>query len=423
MVFMKLDISTVKGFQDYLPPESLKREAIRKIAEKHYKLHGFLPVETPVIELDELMRPDSLTNEPADEAVADRFKLQDRGGRNLGLRYEFTFQLARIFKENPNIKLPFKRFQIGPVFRDEPIRTGRTRQFIQCDADIIGDSAISADAECIAVVNSIFEELGISSEIVLNNKKLATAIIESVEIDEHKQVMRELDKIDKLGVDTVKANLKQYTSSNQVVTLFKLLEKDIKFFEDNAFDGAEEVQELLKLCGFYGISARFAPSLMRGLAYYTGNIFEAKLRGKNTSIAGGGRYDNSVGKYINRSVPAVGFSFSIEAIIGLCEEEIAKLKTEPIPSALIISFNQYEEAVKLSQQLRKSEISCSVTEGQPSKALDFANSQKIPFVIFIGEEEIEKQKLKVKNMQTGEEKLLTEKQLIGKLKKESFLNL
>src|SRR3989344_6049993 len=118
---MKLDISSVKGFQDYLPPESLKRDKIKKIAEKYYKLYGFLPVETPMMEFDELMKPESLPNEQEDEAVRDRFRLQDRGSRNLGLRYEFTFQLARIFKENPNIKLPFKRYQIGEVFRDEPI--------------------------------------------------------------------------------------------------------------------------------------------------------------------------------------------------------------------------------------------------------------------------------------------------------------
>ena len=139
---MKLEASTVKGFQDYLPPESQKRAAIKKIVEKYYKLYGFLPVETPIIEFDELMRPDPLTGEAEDEAVADRFRLKDRGGRSLGLRYEFTFQLARIFKENPNIKLPFKRYQIGPVFRDEPIRQGRTRQFTQCDADIDRKSVV-----------------------------------------------------------------------------------------------------------------------------------------------------------------------------------------------------------------------------------------------------------------------------------------
>src|SRR3989344_1441728 len=123
---MKFEPDTVKGFQDILPPESLKRAAVKGIIEKWFRLYGFVPIETPVIEFDELMRPDTLPNEEEDEAVSERFKLQDRGKRNLGLRYEFTFQLARIFKLNPNIKLPFRRYQIGSVFRDENIKTGRT---------------------------------------------------------------------------------------------------------------------------------------------------------------------------------------------------------------------------------------------------------------------------------------------------------
>ena len=418
---MKLDISTVKGFQDYLPPESLKRAAIKKIVEKYYKLYGFLPVETPLIEFDELMKPESLANEQEDEAVADRFRLQDRGGRNLGLRYEFTFQLARIFKEYPNIKLPFKRYQIGDNFRVEPIRAGRTRQFTQWDADIVGDPSVNADAECITLVNDILSELNIKEfEIQINNRKLLNAIIESVEIKETKQIMRELDKIEKLGLDTVKANLKKYASSNQIVTLFKLMEKTLEFFKDNAFDGAEELESLIKKCKLYGIKTRFTPSMVRGLGYYTGNIFEFVLQNKKTTLIGGGRYDKTIGKFISKEIPAVGISFSIEALISLCSEELSKLKIETIPEILIISFNQEEEAIKLAKKLRKNNISCSITEGQPSKALDFANAQKIPYAIFLGEEEIEKEKYKLKDMSSGEEKLLSEKQLINKFKNKNI---
>ncbi|MDO8508547.1 MAG: histidine--tRNA ligase [Nanoarchaeota archaeon] len=415
---MKLDISTVKGFQDYLPPESLIRDKIKKIAEKHYKLYGFLPVETPIIEFDELMKPDALPNEEEDEAVRDRFKLQDRGGRNLGLRYEFTFQLARIFKENQNIKLPFKRFQIGNNFRDEPIRAGRTRQFTQCDADIVGDSSVNADAECISLSSDILKELQIKNfEIQVNNRKLLNAIIESVEIQEIKQVLKELDKIEKIGSDIVKSNLKKYASSNQIVTLFKLVEKPLEFFKENAFDGAEELDLFIKKCSLYGIETKFSPSLVRGFGYYTGNIFEFILPDKKTTIVAGGRYDKSVGKFINRELPAVGISFSIEALMGLCMNELSSLEIEPIPKVLIISFNQDEESIKLSKKLRNNNIACSITEGQPSKALDFANHQKIPFVLFLGEEELEKQKFKIKEMSTGLESFLAEKQLLAKLKK------
>ena len=225
---------TVKGFEDYLPPKSQKREKIKEIAKKYFKLYGFLPVDTPIIEFDELMRPDTIENE--DEAVRDRFRLRDRANRNLGLRYEFTFQLARIFKQNPNIKLPLKKYQIGENFRDEPIRTGRTRQFTQCDIDILGDNSINADAECLAVIFDILKELKINDiELQVNNRKLIDEIIKSVQILEKQQVLREIDKIDKIGEDQVKMNLKKYADSNQILSLFKLMEKDVRFFKDNMF--------------------------------------------------------------------------------------------------------------------------------------------------------------------------------------------
>lgn len=410
-------ISTVKGFSDYLPPLSLKRKRIIEVAEKYYKLYGFLPIETPIIELDELMRSETLPNQQEDEAVADRFKLQDRGGRNLGLRYEFTFQLARIFKENPNIKLPFKRYQIGPVFRDEPIRQGRTRQFIQCDADIIGDGTTNADAECLALITDILKELGIETAIRLNNRKLLNAIIESVEIEAVQQVLREIDKLDKIGLDNVKANLRKYASTNQIITLFKLLEKDLEFFRDNAFEGAEELEQLIKKCRFYGIKPIFSPFMARGFAYYTGNIFELIIENQKIVLAAGGRYDKLVGKYLNKEIPAVGVSFSLEALFGLCPDKIEKLPIENYPRVLVISFNQEEESIKLARKLRKNKISTTIAEGHPSKALDYANSLQIPYIIFLGEEEIEKAKFKLKDMSSGEEKLLSEKQLIGKLGK------
>lgn len=405
---MKIEIDTVKGFQDYLPPESLKREAVRKVIEKYFKLYGFLPVETPIIEFDELMKAEKLPTEEEDEAVSDRFRLKDRAGRELGLRYEFTFQLARIFKQNPNIKLPFRRYQIGPVFRDEPIGANRFRQFVQCDADIVGDSSMDADAECLAMMADIFKELKIDIEAHVNNRKLLNAIIESVQIEDSRGVMRELDKIDKLGEDVVKTNLKKYADSNQVITLFKLLEKDLKFFVDNAFDGAKELDELIKKCKEYEIKLKFSPFLVRGFGYYTSSIFEIKVPGKST-ITGGGRYDKTVGKYLMREIPAVGISFGLERISELAKVEIETTK------AVLISFDKEDEAIALAKKLRKSGISCIIFLNKVSKALDYANALGVPYAIFIGEEELAKNKLKLRNMKSGEEKLLTENQVISKL--------
>ena len=412
-----IEVDTVKGFTDYLPPESQKRQAIKRIVEKFFKLYGFIPIETPVIEVEELMKPDTMPNEQEDEAVSDRFRLKDRAGRNLGLRYEFTFQLARIMKMNPNIKLPLRRYQIGDVFRDEPLRAGRTRQFTQCDIDIVGDSTINADAECIAVISDIFRELGIEFEVNVNNRRLIDAVVESVEMSSKKQVMREIDKIEKIGEDMVKLNLKKYGDANQVVTLFKLLEKDMKFFKNNAFDGAEELISLAEKLKCYKIDMKFNPRLVRGFSYYTGNIFEIIIKGTKTALCGGGRYDKSVGKYINREIPAVGISFSLEAIMGLCPEQISKLQIEPIAKVAVISIGKDKETLQLSKALRNSDVSCITFFEKIGKALEFANAYEIPFAIFIGQDEVDKKKFKIKNMKSGEEKLLAEKSIISMLSK------
>ena len=399
----------VKGFQDILPPKSLKREKVKSLIEKYFKLHGFLPVETPTIEYDELMRSDTLDKE--DGVISDRFKLKDKGNRNLGLRYELTFQLKRIFKQNPNIKLPFKKYQIGKIFRDEPTGPGRFREFTQCDIDIIGDSSIKVDAECLAVFSDILKKLKINSEIQVNNRKLINSIIESVKISEKINVMRELDKIEKIGEDSVKANLRKYADANQILTLFKILEKPLEFFTKNLFEGSEEIKELEKLGKNFDFKIKFNPFMVRGLEYYTGNVFEIKAEGKKDSIASGGRYDNLVGKYLNKKIPAIGISFGLERLTELANIESDRTKVT------LISLNQDKETIKLAKKLRNSEISCNTMFGKPGKALDYTNSLGIPYAIFIGGEEIKIKKFKLKEMSSGEEKLLTEKQLLNKLKK------
>lgn len=409
------EVGTVKGFQDYLPPESLKRAKLKKVAEKWFKRYGFVPIETPVVEFDELIKGDALPAEGEDEAVSDRFRLQDRGGRNLGLRYEFTFQLARIFKENPNIKLPFKRYQIGSVFRDEPIRVGRTREFTQCDIDVVGDASVNAEAECLAVVSDILKELKIKDyEIQVNNRKLLQAIIESVQIYRVKQVMRELDKLEKVGQDAVKAELRKVADTNQIVTLFKLLEKDLEFFKKNAFAGAEELEALESACKFYGLKLKINPTMTRGFSYYTGNVFEF-LTSKKSAVIGGGRYDRSVGKFVGREIPAVGISFSLEALMGLFKEEFDALKVDALPKCLVISLDQDKTAVKIASLLRRAGVSCSIDFRKPGKALEYANALAIPYVVFVGGDEVKAKKFKLKNMQSGAEKLLSEKQIVKSL--------
>ena len=397
-------IETAKGFRDILSQESLKRKRIKEIIEEKFILYGFLPIETPTIEYEELLKSSD------DEVISDIFKLQDKGQRKLALRYEFTGQLARIFKENSTIKLPFKRYQIGSVFRDEPAKPGRYREILQCDADIIGDSSISSDAECLALANDIFKELDIKIEIEINNRKLLNSIINSLDIKESSSVIREIDKLDKLSLQEVKDNLSKFANKEKIEKLFSLFKKDIEYFVKNNFEGSKEIKELIDICKNYNVKVTFIPNLARGFSYYTGNVFEISSEKAKFTISAGGRYDKIVGKYINREIPAVGISFGLDRISEILD---TKLETTKV---LVISINEDKESINLTKKLRENNISSSIMFSKISKALEYANSYSIQNVIFVGSEEIKKKKFKLKDMKTGKEQFLALTGIIKKLK-------
>ncbi|MBS3155351.1 histidine--tRNA ligase [Candidatus Woesearchaeota archaeon] len=397
-------IETAKGFRDILSQESLKRKRIKEIIEEKFILYGFLPIETPTIEYEELLKSSD------DEVISDIFKLQDKGQRKLALRYEFTGQLARIFKENSTIKLPFKRYQIGSVFRDEPAKPGRYREILQCDADIIGDSSISSDAECLALANDIFKELDIKIEIEINNRKLLNSIINSLDIKESSSVIREIDKLDKLSLQEVKDNLSKFANKEKIEKLFSLFKKDIEYFVKNNFEGSKEIKELIDFCKNYNVKVTFIPNLARGFSYYTGNVFEISSEKAKFTISAGGRYDKIVGKYINREIPAVGISFGLDRISEILD---TKLETTKV---LVISINEDKESINLTKKLRENNISSSIMFSKISKALEYANSYSIQNVIFVGSEEIKKKKFKLKDMKTGKEQFLALTGIIKKLK-------
>lgn len=396
-------IETVRGFRDILPPESIKRQKIKEIIEKNFKLFGFLPIETPTIEYEELAKGDSEN----DSAVSERFRLKDRGNRDLSLRYEFTFQLSRILKENPNLKLPFRRYQIGQVFRDEPVEKDRYREFVQMDADILGDSSIKADAECLALADKICKEIGIQYKLNINNRKLLNSILKRLDILDTENVLRELDKLGKIGEDEAKKNLLKFADKRQVYDLFKILNNKLQFFVKEKFEGADELQELVRLCKIYDVKVSFTPTMIRGFSYYTGNIFEAYSSEIKGSLFAGGRYDKSVGKFIGRDVPAVGISFG--RIIDFPGVSFNAVK------AVIISIKQDKKAVEIASTLRKNNISCVIMD-KPGKALEYADSLQIPFAVFIGSDEVKQKKFKLRDMKSGKERMLSEEFIIRELK-------
>jgi len=261
---------TVKGFKDFTGEEAEKREEIRKILVDSFQKYGFEPAETPVVEYREFVQG----NNTDAEAVSSVFKLQDRGKRDLALRYEFTFQLKRLMIDK---KLPYKRYAIGPVFRDEPISGNRLRQFTQCDIDTVG-ATIKDEAEILAVVKRVLDSLKIKFKILINNRKLLNEILEKENIEkmDWENVIREIDKLDKLDKDEVYNNLRGYGAQN----LLEIFKKSEGYFKK--YTSYSEIKELKQYCQYYGVEAVFSPSLARGLSYYNGSVFEVKSDIKET---------------------------------------------------------------------------------------------------------------------------------------------
>ncbi|MFH1238260.1 MAG: ATP phosphoribosyltransferase regulatory subunit [archaeon] len=383
-----VNIQTVKGFRDFVGDEALKRAKIKEIIKEQFELYGFEPAETPVVEYEEFVQKDNSN----DEAVRDVFKLEDRGKRKLALRYEFTFQLKRIAK---NQKLPYKRYQIGYNFRDEPIKKGRLRQFVQCDADIVG-SSVNDEVECLKLGKNIFEKLDMPVKIYVNNRRLINEILVSEKIEEknREQVIRELDKLDKLSRKEVADNLKGL-GAEKLLKIFEMSEKEFE-----RYNFYKEIKELKNVCKRYGFKVEFKPFLARGLSYYNGTIFEIWSKELDVSLCGGG-------SYLVDDVQSTGITFGLEPISLLSKIEGDKIRVQ------IISIGQDNEAIQLAESLRNKGISVNLLlDKSIGKAMDYANSKGIEKVIFVGKEEIAKKKFRIKDMKTGKEEFLSESNVL-----------
>jgi histidyl-tRNA synthetase len=375
----------VKGFRDI---EAGKRNAVKKIIEDSFRLYNFQVVETPIIEYEDFVKGEN----KQDDAISDIFKLRDKGKRKLALRYEFTFQLKRLAK---NKKLPFRRYQIGEVFRDEPITGNRWRQFTQCDADIVG-SSVKDEVEILKLISEILNSLGIKFTINLNNRKLLNEILDCEKIKDKEKVIKEIDKLDKLSEVEVRKNLKELKAEK----IFNIFKKPRSYFK--RYKSYSEIIELEKVCKLFKVKFNFTPSLARGLSYYTGTIFEVKGELKETIAAGG--------SYLVNGTNSTGAAFGLDRL-----EMLSKIDNDYV-RVLVISLNQDKKAIEICDKIRKLNLPCQIYYGKPGKALDYANSLNIPLVVFIGEKEVKSKKFKIKNMNSGQEKLISERQLQNFLK-------
>ncbi len=425
-----MELQTAKGCRDYAPEEKLLRDQIITQLKTMFERYGFAPLETPTLERMETL---SAKYAGGAEILKETFKLKDQGDRDLGLRYDLTVPLSRFVGMNPNLKLPFKRYELGKVFRDGPIKAGRLREFWQCDVDTIGTKSMLADAEVVNLTVEFFRSIGLDVVIEVNSRKILDGIIAGLGVSEQLMipVITAIDKIKKVEMVEIEKELTGLGVSKSVVSsLFKAfgvtgtnmqrLNKLQLFIQSPAGkEGLQEMEELMKYVDQDAVE--FSPSLARGLAYYTGTVFEAFLKDTSftSSLAGGGRYDSMIGAFLGgtKEYPAVGISFGIEPITEVMKKKQQVTRKTPT-QVYVIPIKTVQECTGIVAELRRNGINADmdIMGRSLSKNLDYANSMEIPYVIFVGPDELKQDKVKLREMASGKEQMVRVEDVAAKIK-------
>lgn len=443
---------TLRGFQDLLPEAAITRDRLVRKIQAVYERFGYLPLDTPVLE-----HLATLVGVGGDEANKNMFRLQSPEREPIAMRFDLTVPFARLIAQYPNdLKLPFRRYAIGPVFRADEPRPGRFRQFTQFDIDAAGSDSVAVDAEIIATMVEAMKAIGLVNsaaaqeyQIKINNRKLVDALMAGCGITDDltvKNVLRVVDKLDKVGIGNVVKELgpgrvddsgdpikglalpketidtvvdfigiKEPTRAATVAALTKKLPAN-----DASAAALAEMTALAAALDALGVAetdAVFDSSLARGLDYYTGPVFEGVLTaGGVGSVMGGGRYDNLVGRFLNEKIPATGVSIGVDRLIaGLTLA--GKLKPTPTTvQALVIAMTgvPQPELLKVATELRTAGIATVIYFGKPKTGVTaqfrYANDTKIPVAVVLGENEIKDGTVSLKDLWADEKtKLITDK--------------
>lgn len=433
----QIKVQKLAGFRDYFAEDVKVREYVINIFKKVFEKYGYEPLETPALENSNIF-----VGELGDEAEKLFYKFKDNGGRGVMLKYDVMTPMCRVVAENiNNIIFPYKRYQIQSVWRSEKPQKGRFREFTQCDADTIGSSSVICDAEFIqmgieALTNIGFKEFRAN----INNRKLLSGIIQFAGATEKEfiPICISIDKLPKIGRDNVKKELieKRKISSEvaekilDVITLNgetnELLEKLKKQLNNipiamEAIDELETIFNYFKTIKLNEKFYRFTPFIARGLAYYTGPVWEFEiLEGEVGSVAGCGRYDNIIGKFAGREIAATGGSFGIERLVEVIKSRKMINFSANSAKSLVTVFNKdlFNDSLIIADQLRKNNVSTilyPVPTERLDKQLKYANKKNIPYVIIIGPEEVANKTVVLKDMKTGTQAKLKIEELIKKL--------
>lgn len=404
-----MKLMNVKGTNDSLPNnEIVKRKVINTLTDTFEKF-GYLPLDTSILCYYDLL---ASKYSGGSEILKEVYTLKDQGERKLGLRYDLTIPFAKVISMNAGreINLPFKRYEIGKVFRDGPVKTGRAREFYQCDVDVCGISGAYIEAEMLSMTSLAYKKLGIDIYIEVNNRKLLEGfIIESGISDELKsKVILSVDKLAKIGENGVKEELSSFNIEEEkldkLFSYFKCTINDLdnmNITNEYFIEGREEIKELFNYINDLNIiECRFTPYLARGLEIYTGTVWEVfdEKQRITCALGGGGRYDKIITNFIDdgNTYPSVGISFGIVPICSILED----IENNSLYDLLIIPMNTNIVSLKLANKLREKgvKVIIEMNNRKIKKALESADKNNIPYVIVLGENEIDSNTIEIKDM-------------------------
>ena len=420
----KTEPRTLPGFMELLPNEQILFDQMKQTIEQTYQNFGFLPIDTPIIELSEV-----LLAKAGGETEKQIYRF-NKGDTDLSLRFDLTVPLAKYVAKNyGQLSFPFRRYQIGKVYRGERAQKGRYREFYQCDIDIIGDETLDIinDAELPAVIYSTFKKLGFDNfTIKINNRKILNGLYESIGQKENSvEIMRIIDKIDKIGEEAVKQEIEELgVPSEDIEKIINFIKIDgnsdeklsklqnLQIENETYKKGVEELAEVIKDIRLFRIpDQNFTVDLTiaRGLDYYTGTVYETFLNEYRElgSVCSGGRYENLAENYTDKKLPGVGISIGLTRLFSkLNELNLIKAEKKSVSDVLIIPMTENMQVpLKLATDLRNLNVNTEIyLNNKKIKAkMKYADKLEIPYVVVIGDEEIESKKIKLKNMTTGEE--------------------
>lgn len=407
-----MELKNIRGISDYLPKKQIIRNNIIKTLTGVFESYGYLPIETSTLCYFDLL---SSKYAGGAEILKEVYRLSDQGKRELGLRYDLTVPFAKVIAMNKDLQLPFRRYEIGKVYRDGPVKLGRDREFYQCDVDVCGIAGSLIEAEFMAMSCESYKKLGIDIYIEWNNRKLLSGLIKETGIPDEliTRVILSVDKLAKIGEDGVFEELEDCNvDRNLLNTLFGYFKLSIDEMNDKfgnssnelLVEGINEVKELTSYIEKLGlIECRFTPYLARGLEIYTGTVWEVfdKEQRVTCSIGAGGRYDKIITNFINdgNSYPAVGMTFGLVPIYEILTMNDSD-NDKGLYDLYIIPMDTEIVSLEMANKIRSHGIKVIVemNKRKVKKAIDWANRNNIPYVMVVGENEVNTRKIEIRDM-------------------------